>query len=186
MSANFSLSNIGPKPNNADVYSTIIEPNGDIKDTSKDDRIYRIDAKVVTKEEYDALSKPNEGAKFDSNKPDFSLIPPAALFEEAILWTDGQAKYAAFNWHKGIKYRRILSAIGRHYALMVGGIDMDYETKRHHAAAIRCGCAMLLQFKLEGRDAELDDRIKLTDEAKKRLNQMAQGESIFDILKETT
>jgi hypothetical protein len=121
------------------------------------------------------------GIKHDNGKPDTALIPPAAVLEEAYLWGDGKLKYTAFNWHKGLMFMRILSAMGRHYELLKAGIDFDYETNRHHAAAIRCGSAMLITFTLEGR-TELDDRIKFTDEQKKKIEQMAQGESIFDIL----
>lgn len=123
------------------------------------------------------------GIKHDKGKPDTSLIPSAAILEEAYLWGDGKIKYTAFNWHKGLMYMRILSAMGRHYELLKSGIDFDYETRRHHGAAIRCGAAMLITFTLEGR-TELDDRIQLTEEQKKNIELMAQGESIFDILKD--
>lgn len=125
------------------------------------------------------------GLKFDGSKPDMSLIPSAALFEEAGVWTFGKAKYEAFNWHKGITFNRILAAIDRHSALLKAGIDMDYETKRHHAASIRCGCAMLIQFTLEER-TDLDDRMKLTDEAKFKIESMAKGELMTDILHDLT
>jgi hypothetical protein len=124
-----------------------------------------------------------KGVKFDQEKPDFSLIPVAALLEEAHLWTDGKVKYSAFNWHKGLLYRRVLAAIERHLYLLKAGIDFDAETKRHHAAAIRCGCAMLIQFTLEGR-TDLDDRMPLTPPVKANIESMMSGESMFDILKE--
>jgi hypothetical protein len=127
------------------------------------------------------MSNSSGGFKFDGTKPDMSLIPSAALFEEAAVWTFGKAKYEAYNWHKGITYSRILAAIERHSALLKAGIDLDYETKKHHAAAIRCGCAMLIQFALEGR-VELDDRIKLSDETKSKIETMAKGEFIWDLV----
>lgn len=123
------------------------------------------------------------GLKYDGSKPDMSLIPSAAALEEAGVWTFGKAKYEAFNWHKGISFNRILAAIERHTTLLKAGIDMDYETKRHHAASIRCGCAMLIQFSLEAR-IDLDDRIKLSDDTKLKIERMAQGEMIGDILSE--
>ena len=42
------------------------------------------------------------GLKFDNGKPNMSLIPPAAAFEEASVWTYGEKKYTAYNWYKGI------------------------------------------------------------------------------------
>ena len=122
------------------------------------------------------------GLKFDGSKPDMSLIPSAAQLEEAGVWTFGKAKYEAFNWHKGISYNRILAAIERHTVLLKAGIDLDYETQKHHAAAIRCGCAMLIQFTLEGR-SDLDDRIKLSDATKLKIEQMAKGELVWELTK---
>lgn len=121
------------------------------------------------------------GKKNDSGKPDMALIPAAAALEEAHLWADGKKKYSAYNWYDGILYMRILSAMERHLTLLKAGIDFDYETKRHHGAAIRCGSAMLIQFSLEQR-TELDDRMKMSEEVKKKIEDMAKGESIFDIL----
>lgn len=128
-------------------------------------------------------SIPEGGVKHDTKKPDMSLIPSMAELEEAGVWTFGKQKYSAFNWHKGINFSRILGAIQRHAALLKAGIDFDHETNRHHAAAIRCGCAMLIQFTAEGR-TELDDRIKLNESTKSLVIEMSNGESIFDILKE--
>lgn len=123
------------------------------------------------------------GKKNDDGKPDMALIPAAAALEEAHLWADGKKKYSAYNWYDGILYMRILSAMERHLTLLKAGIDFDYETKRHHGAALRCGSAMLIQFTLENRK-ELDDRMLMNDEVKKKIELMAQGESIFHILTE--
>jgi hypothetical protein len=121
------------------------------------------------------------GIKYDGDKPDMSLLPPAALLDEALCWTKGKRKYDAFNWHKGLKYRRVLAAVARHWTLLNAGIDIDEETKCHHASAIRCGMGMLVTFHLEGRK-ELDDRLQLSDEVKAKLQSMSQGESIWEVL----
>lgn len=124
-----------------------------------------------------------EGKKFDNKKPDMSLIPAAAALEEAFVWTDGKVKYSAYNWEKGIVYSRILAAMERHLYLLKSGVDYDYENSRHHAAAIRCGSAMLIHFCLAERK-ELDDRPQYNPEVLKKIERMAQGESIIDILTE--
>ncbi len=121
------------------------------------------------------------GKKNDNNKPEMGLIPPAAAFEEAAVWTYGKKKYEAFNWHKGISYTRILSAMERHMTLLKSGIDFDYENGLHNAAAIRCCAAMLIHFTLEGR-TDLDDRMILSDEVKEYMNRMAQGDLIMDLI----
>jgi hypothetical protein len=121
------------------------------------------------------------GIKLDQKKPDMSLIPSAAEVEEARVWTAGKVKYSAYNWYSGINYSRILAAMQRHLTLLKAGIDMDDETKAHHAACIRCGSAMLITFTLEGRFS-LDDRIQMTDDAKERLKRSIAGETMIDIL----
>jgi hypothetical protein len=123
----------------------------------------------------------SEGKKFDNKKPDMSLIPMAAAFEEANVWTFGKAKYDAWNWYKGMNYSRILAAMERHLTLLKAGIDFDYENGLHNAAAIRCCAGMLITFTLENR-AELDDRIPMSAENKEFMNRMAQGVSIKTLL----
>lgn len=120
------------------------------------------------------------GKKLDSEKPDCSLTPASAELEEAFVWTFGKRKYDSFNWHKGIKYSRVISAMERHLKLLKSGIDRDYDTGYHHAAAIRCGAAMLIQFCLEER-VELDDRINLDEETKKKLELMTQGKNVWEL-----
>lgn len=129
------------------------------------------------------VNPPLGGVKYDAGKPDMSLIPSAAALEEAAVWSYGAKKYAEFNWHKGIKYSKVLSAMERHMTLLKAGADFDYENGLHNAAAIRCCAGMLIQFTLEGR-TELDNRIKLTADAIKKLEKMAQGASIYNLLKE--
>jgi len=104
----------------------------------------------------------NQGVKDDSQKPMMALIPASALEEEAHVWTFGSKKYAPYNWLKGITYTRILSASFRHLTAIMRGEDIDEETGRMHAAAIRCNMAMLIEFHKTGR-TELDDRYKKED-----------------------
>lgn len=128
-----------------------------------------------------ADKKTSTGIKHDGQKPDMSLIPAAAALEEAHVWTFGKNKYSAFQWHGGLQFSRVLAAMERHLSLLKSGIDLDYETGRHHAAAIRCCSAMLIQFTLEER-TELDDRIKLSPKTKSKIEASAKGELIWDIL----
>lgn len=124
-----------------------------------------------------------QGRKNDNQKPDTSLIPSAATLEEAAVWTFGKQKYSAHNWHKGISYSRILSALDRHLQLLKAGNDYDYENGFHNGAAIRCCAAMLIQFTLENR-TDLDDRMVTNSEIKEYINKMSQGNGIQDLLGE--
>jgi hypothetical protein len=98
----------------------------------------------------------DKALKYDSKKPQMYLIPTSALEEEARVWTFGMAKYAAFNWNKGLKYSRIVSAMMRHTAAINKGEMVDPESKCLHAAHIRCCAAMLIEFTMTHR-TELDD-----------------------------
>lgn len=103
--------------------------------------------------------KSSKGLKFDGEKPMMALVPVKALEEEGKVWTFGAKKYDTFNWTKGISYLRILSAILRHTMSLMAGQDLDPESGLHHAAHIRCCCAMLIEFHYANR-VELDDRYK--------------------------
>lgn len=98
------------------------------------------------------------GIKYDDSKPMVALIPPHAIDEEAKVWTFGMKKYEAFNWTKGFKYTRVLSAMLRHTLAIMRGEDRDPESGCLHAAHVRCCAAMLIEFTVQGR-TELDDRI---------------------------
>lgn len=100
---------------------------------------------------------PDGARKFDGEKPMLGLIPSAALLEEGKVWTFGAKKYDQWNWTKGIKYVRIISALMRHTAAIAAGEDRDPESGCLHAAHIRCCAAMLIEFTQNNR-TDLDDR----------------------------
>ena len=76
---------------------------------------------------------PTEGRKFDSDKPEYGLIPPHTLEELATVLTVGAKKYARENW----KYvpeaeRRYFDALQRHLWAWKRGERFDLESGRHH------------------------------------------------------
>lgn len=104
----------------------------------------------------DALSE--GGLKFDSQKPDLSLIPGHVILELGNVLTMGKMKYGAHNWREGISYSRIISAAMRHMAAIQDGEDIDPESGCYHAAHIMANMAFLLEFYRDRFD--LDDRFK--------------------------
>lgn len=102
------------------------------------------------------------GVKYDSGKPRMSLIPPDALVEVAKVMTFGAEKYDKNNWRKGISYERLLDAAERHIIKFGSHLweDVDEESGINHLAHAIVNLMMLLQFELEGRSKELDDRYK--------------------------
>lgn len=79
--------------------------------------------------------KEASGIKFDSEKPDYSLIPPHALEELVNVLTYGKNKYARDNWQVlDDGYRRYFAAAQRHIWAIHRGETHDPESGFHHAA----------------------------------------------------
>lgn len=101
-----------------------------------------------------------EGAKYDTGKPDFSLLPPDALEEVVRVYDFGVRKYARDNWRKGIKYSRIFGAIMRHLYAWWRCEDRDKESGLRHLAQAAWGCFTLLEYTKNDEYAHFDDRTR--------------------------
>lgn len=87
------------------------------------------------------------GVKYDSEKPRFDLIPPAAEELLAKVLTYGAKKYAPNNW----KYvdnanERYIAAALRHINAHRKGEYNDDETGEPHLAHAMCCLAFLLEL----------------------------------------
>lgn len=87
-----------------------------------------------------------KGKKFDSEKPDLSLLSSIATIKDAEVMTDGKKKYGGHNWRGGIKWSRVYAAVQRHLLAWNGGETYDKETGRNHLAHARCGLMFLLEY----------------------------------------
>jgi hypothetical protein len=72
-------------------------------------------------------------------------------------------KYDAWNWSKGLKYSRVVSAMQRHILQILKGEMIDKETGRPHAAHVRCCAAMLIEYEARGQGKELNDLLYKPD-----------------------
>lgn len=96
------------------------------------------------------------GTKYDSDKPDMSLLSSLAIEELAAVLTIGKNKYAAHNWRKGISISRLLGATLRHTFALLRGETYDPETGLHHAAHAMCNLMFVIEtLKVH---SEMDDR----------------------------
>lgn len=103
--------------------------------------------------------KPVEGAKFDANKPDHSLLPPDALVDIIRVYEQGVKKYGRDNWRKGLLYSRIFSAIMRHLWAWWKGSDINEEDGGvRHLAQAAWGCLTLLEYTRTAKYGHFDDR----------------------------
>ena len=94
-----------------------------------------------------------KGKKYDSEKPDYSLIPPNALEDVVKVLTFGAKKYAPDNW----KYldnakRRYFAAAMRHMWAAWRGSPPDVETGLSHWAHAICCVMFLLEMEYENKN----------------------------------
>lgn len=86
------------------------------------------------------------GARYNSGKPDFSLLPLFTLEEELRVWEYGKKKYAAWNWAKGMPWSVPYSSLMRHLSAWQAGEELDNETKLKHLAHAMCNLRMLMLY----------------------------------------
>lgn len=96
-----------------------------------------------------------EGIKYDSGKPEFSLVPPFALEEVAKVLTFGAKKYRPNNWKyvpDGIK--RYHDAMYRHLNAYTKGEQFDKETGLHHLAHAICCAMFIVDLEVSGQNSQ--------------------------------
>lgn len=86
------------------------------------------------------------GARFNDGKVDFSLIPFVTLEDEARVWMYGKAKYAAWNWSKGMPWSVPFACLMRHMAAWQRGEEVDAESGLPHLAHAMCNLRMLTLY----------------------------------------
>lgn len=86
------------------------------------------------------------GARFNSGKPDYSLIPMKLLEGEARVWAYGAKKYKAWNWMKGMDWNVPFACAMRHMAAWQAGEDIDPETGESHLDHAMCNLRMLRYY----------------------------------------
>jgi len=87
------------------------------------------------------------GVKYDSEKPDYSLLPPNALEETVKVLTFGAKKYSPGNWKKlDSAWNRYFAAAQRHMWALQKGEEIDPESGYHHAAHAACCLFFMLEI----------------------------------------
>jgi hypothetical protein len=121
------------------------------------------------------------GARYNQNKPDYSLIPMCTLEDEARVWSYGRKKYASWNWAKGMDWSIPLACLYRHMAAWQRGEECDPESGLPHLAHAMCNLRMLTLYAKTY--PEGDDRPKqwlgLSDAAKVALDAYAAAPGVI-------
>jgi len=108
---------------------------------------------IATTEETVSLnSKDPLGMKFDSEKPDYSLIPLKSLKDVVDVLTYGSLKYSRDNWRyvEG-RHDRYWAAAMRHMISWKDGDILDDETGKNHLSHAVCCLMFLLEEDLENK-----------------------------------
>lgn len=103
-----------------------------------------------TVEEEEAMQQmlATEGRKYDTGKPDYTLLPWDAVEEIVKVLDFGARKYARDNWkHVEGAETRYLAAALRHITAHARGEKDDHETGISHLA--HAGCCILFLLSLE-------------------------------------
>lgn len=95
------------------------------------------------------------GVKWDAGKPDYSLLPWAALDETVRALTYGASKYSRDNWCRVPDYpQRYLAAALRHITAHARGEERDPESGLHHLAHGVVSLMFILEGELKRRKGE--------------------------------
>jgi len=86
------------------------------------------------------------GARYNSGKADFSLIPLSTLEDEARVWEYGTKKYNAWNWAKGMPWSVPYACAMRHLSAWQRGEEIDPESNLPHLAHVMCNIRMLILY----------------------------------------
>lgn len=108
------------------------------------------DLATWTNEEEEAMQQmlATEGRKYDTGKPDYTLLPWDAVEQIVKVLDFGARKYARDNWkHVAGGNSRYLAAAFRHLAAHTKGEKFDQETGLSHLA--HAGCCLLFLLALE-------------------------------------
>lgn len=100
--------------------------------------------------------------KYDSGKPDLSMIPYEFLEEVALVLMHGEKTYGRDNWTIGSNWNRAFSAAGRHMFKWWAGEDRDPESGLSHLAHAACNLMFLTHYRRN--NVGNDNRPKKTKE----------------------
>lgn len=108
-------------------------------------------------------TKVGDGARLDSGKTRYELLPTHLLKSTADVLAYGASKYAAWNWAAAMPVSKLIGCLKRHVAEIERGDDIDEESGQRHVGHAICNLLFLehqlnmIEQGVEGAK-ELDDR----------------------------
>ena len=98
---------------------------------------------------------PQRSLRYNTGKPDYSLIPIAAMQEAAKVLEYGASKYERDNWRRPTHWSVSFACLQRHLAAWQSGEDNDPESGRNHLGHAMCNILQMLDM-LENHPEELE------------------------------
>ena len=99
--------------------------------------------------------KGERSLRYNTGKPDYSLIPIAAMQEAAKVLEYGASKYERDNWRRPTHWSVSFACLQRHLAAWQSGEDNDPESGRNHLGHAMCNILQMLDM-LENHPEELE------------------------------
>lgn len=100
--------------------------------------------------------KRGSGARYNSGKVPYELIPTHLLESTARVFGLGAKKYARWNWAKGMPWSVVIGCLKRHLAAIERGEDIDPESGEPHLGHLMCNALMLEHYRQTYKEG--DDR----------------------------
>jgi hypothetical protein len=94
------------------------------------------------------------GARYNDDKPDYSLLPMHLLEGTARVFMYGSKKYAPFNWVKGMAWTVPYACALRHLFAWFRGEDVDAESGQSHLDHVICNLLMLKHYEKSYREGD--------------------------------
>jgi hypothetical protein len=91
-----------------------------------------------------------EGLKYDSNKPDLSLVPRSVMDAIARALMYGEKKYSRGNYRLGMESHRLIAAAMRHITAWQWLEEIDPESGLCHLDHALASIAMLVDMRSVG------------------------------------
>ena len=104
--------------------------------------------KQLTRSESTHTEEPKQelALRYNTGKPDYSLIPLHLLEGAVRVMASGAEKYSAWNWAKGMPWSTPYACAMRHIAAWYKGETNDSETGENHIDHAICNLLMLKHF----------------------------------------
>lgn len=92
----------------------------------------------------------NNALKFDSEKPDLTMVPPELVEAVAKVMGYGAKKYGRGNYLNGMEHHRVLAAAMRHINQFLRGQEFDSESGLPHLHHAVTNLAFLICYQERG------------------------------------